>query len=79
MRRAKVVLPMNAEFDREYGRWDIAPRVMSEDPNYHGEVGWLLSYNPTNQTYLIIWEDAENTQPEWVDLNDFSILNGVVA
>lgn len=73
--RANVVLPMNVEFDKEYGRWDFAPRIMGYR-DFDGEVGHLLSYDPKDKKYTVIWDDIGSNR---ITANDFVIIQGVLG
>lgn len=73
--RANVVLPMNVEFDKEYGRWDFAPRVLGQRSK-DGRAGYLLSYNPKIRKYRISWDGIGTSD---VTANDFVIIQGVLG
>jgi hypothetical protein len=73
--RSDMLIPLNTTFDKEYGRWDIAPRVMGQR-DCDGEVGWPLAYDPISKKYLLAWEDEGGG---WYTAKDFVVIAGVVA
>jgi hypothetical protein len=77
MLSTELVLPIRTEFDRNYGKWDIAPTIMGRG-EYDGELGYLLAYKPTEKLYMVTWDDILNDRYEWIKVKDFNIIAGMV-
>ena len=73
----EMIIPLGNDFDEEYGKWDIAPRVVSQPSA--DMAGYLLAYDPKTTRFLILWDDEIDTiEPVWIYREQFVLLNGVV-
>ena len=68
-----MIVPLGNDFDGEYGRWDIAPRVVSQPSA--DNAGYLLAYDPKTTKFRILWDDGDEN---WVYRETFVILSGMV-
>jgi hypothetical protein len=78
MPRHEMIIPLANEYDKEYGRWDIAPRVTNMPKGDY--VGYLLAYDPETTKFLVLWdtEDPADLMTHWIYRENFTVLTGVV-
>ena len=70
----KIQINIDSPFDKGYGHWDIAPRVVTQPSA--DNVGYLLSYNPNTELYLILWDGAH--VPMAHESSDFKVISGLM-
>lgn len=58
--------------DKEYGKYDVAPRIAS--PPSADNVGYLLAYRIEDGKALVLWDDDEFFGTVCINPDDFVVI-----